>query len=72
MAAEQVERALQLVLALILQRRFVAQWPPDSDAHRSYFERITRGPAYGIEDALRSDDAPTPQLNAVALTESTP
>ncbi len=55
-----------------VRRRFVAQWPPDSDAHRSYFERITRGPAYGIEDALRSDDAPTPQLNAVALTESTP
>ncbi len=41
-----------------VQRRFIAQWPPGSDAHHSYFERITRGPAYGLEDAVRCDDAP--------------
>ena len=58
--------------AAAVQRRFVAQWPPGSDAHRSYFERISCGPAYGLEDAVRSDDTPIPQMNAVALTESTP
>lgn len=43
-----------------VQRRFVAQWPPGSDAHQSYFERITRGPTYGVEDAVRSDDTAAP------------
>jgi hypothetical protein len=55
-----------------VQRRFVAQWPRGSDAHQSYFERISCGPAYGLGDAVRSDDTPIPQMNAVALTESTP
>ena len=36
------------------QRRFVAQWPPGSDAHRSYFERIVRGPEYQLPQALRA------------------
>ncbi len=58
--------------AVEVQRRFVAQWPPGSDAHQSYFERITRGPAYGVDDAVRSDDTTAPHLNSVALTESTP
>jgi len=28
------------------ERRFLAQWPPGSDAHASYYERIVRGPDY--------------------------
>jgi len=28
------------------QRRFLAQWPEGSDAHRSYYQRIVRGPRY--------------------------
>ena len=35
------------------QRRFLALWPPGSDAHASYFERILRGPDYRRADALR-------------------
>jgi hypothetical protein len=34
------------------QRRFVAQWPEGSDAHRSYYRRIASGPAYRMEEAL--------------------
>jgi hypothetical protein len=30
---------------------FLAQWPPDSPAWTSYFERITRGPAFSPEQA---------------------
>lgn len=41
-----------------VQRRFVAQWPPGSDAHHSYFERISCGPAYRLQDALRVDEVP--------------
>ena len=33
--------------------RFCHHWPPGSDAHLSYFERIVRGPAYDRRDALR-------------------
>lgn len=33
--------------------RFLAQWPPGSDAHRSYWSRITDGPSYEISQALR-------------------
>jgi hypothetical protein len=33
--------------------RFCHHWPPGSDAHLSYFERIARGPAYDRRDALR-------------------
>jgi len=35
------------------ERAFVAQWPPGSDAHRSYYQRIVRGPRYAPEHALR-------------------
>ena len=33
--------------------RFLADWPPDSPAHRSYFRRIEQGPAYSPRDAYR-------------------
>ncbi|HRH85466.1 MAG TPA: hypothetical protein PLO41_01345 [Rubrivivax sp.] len=33
--------------------RFGHQWPPGSDAHLSYFDRIAEGPAYGPLEALR-------------------
>ncbi len=35
------------------QRRFLAMWPTGSDAYASYFERIAKGPDYGLADALR-------------------
>lgn len=38
------------------QRWFVQQWPPGSDAHESYFQRITRGPAYSPAQALRLEE----------------
>ncbi|MGQ0509634.1 MAG: metallophosphoesterase family protein [Betaproteobacteria bacterium] len=34
------------------QAVFLAQWPEGSDAHASYWGRITAGPNYGIERAL--------------------
>jgi len=33
---------------------FLAQWPEGSDAHASYWRRITHGPSYGVELALRA------------------
>jgi hypothetical protein len=33
--------------------RFRRDWPPGSDAHASYHERIMRGPAYRPDDAVR-------------------
>jgi hypothetical protein len=33
------------------ERRFLALWPPGSDAHRSYWERIRSGPRYALRDA---------------------
>lgn len=41
------------------EREFVAQWPPGSDAHRSYHGRIARGPRYAPEQALRVAEAVT-------------
>jgi hypothetical protein len=38
-------------------RRFAAQWPEGSDAHRSYYERIARGPRYTPRRALRAGAA---------------
>src|SRR4051812_28750830 len=35
------------------ERCFLAQWPGGSAAHRSYYERIVRGPSYGVNQALR-------------------
>ena len=39
------------------QARFLAQWPEGSAAFRSYHGRIVNGPAYRIEQALRSAPA---------------
>ncbi len=36
---------------------FLAQWSAGSPAHRSYFERIARGPRYGRAQALRPSSA---------------
>lgn len=42
-------------------RCFGQQWPPGSDAHVSYFDRIAEGPAYVPREALRGvDGAPLP------------
>jgi hypothetical protein len=35
------------------QERFLAQWPAGTDAHASYWERITRGPRYEVAQAVR-------------------
>lgn len=35
------------------EREFLANWPAGSPAHTSYYSRITQGPSYTIEDALR-------------------
>jgi hypothetical protein len=34
-------------------RDFLANWPPGSPAHESYFERLTRGPDYRTVEAVR-------------------
>lgn len=33
------------------QTRFLAQWPPGSAAHLSYFDRLCNGPDYALSDA---------------------
>ncbi|HSA89642.1 MAG TPA: hypothetical protein VLF42_07040 [Burkholderiales bacterium] len=35
------------------QERFLAQWPSGTDAHASYWGRITRGPRYEVAQAVR-------------------
>lgn len=45
------------------QRRFLAQWPPGSDAYLSYHGRIVRGPDYALAQALRQ---PTPGAGRAA------
>jgi hypothetical protein len=35
------------------QRSFLAQWPAGSDAHASYWQRISTGTDHTIDDALR-------------------
>lgn len=35
-------------------QRFCQDWPPGSDAHESYFERIACGPAYDAREAVRA------------------
>lgn len=42
----------------VAQAHFLAQWPPGSDAHVSYFGRITRGPDYQPDQVLRLEDTP--------------
>jgi hypothetical protein len=39
------------------ERTFLEQWPQGSDAHRSYYERIVRGPAYSVAQALRAGES---------------
>jgi predicted phosphodiesterase len=36
------------------ERRFLEQWPPGSDAHASYCQRIVAGPNYEFGDAART------------------
>lgn len=38
---------------------FASQWPPGSDADRSYADRIAHGPAYAPQEALRPPPAGT-------------
>jgi hypothetical protein len=38
------------------QARFLQSWPPGSDAHASYFDRMARGPAYQVHDAIRTGE----------------
>lgn len=40
------------------ERRFLEQWPAGSDAHASYFRRISEGPAYSQDHALRRTPRP--------------
>ena len=35
------------------QREFLANWPPGSPAHDSYYGRITQGPGYPLAKAAR-------------------
>lgn len=37
------------------QRRFLANWPEGSDAHRSYWSRIVHGPAHAPVDAWQAE-----------------
>ena len=38
------------------QRQFLRLWPAGSDAHASYFDRITRGPAYHLDECIRREE----------------
>ena len=44
------------------EREFLASWPPESPAYRSYFSRIDHGPDYTLEQVYtaipRQDAAP--------------
>lgn len=42
------------------ERRFLEQWPAGSDAHASYYRRITEGPGYAPGQALRAPPRPVP------------
>lgn len=37
----------------VWSKQFLAQWPEGSDAHASYWQRISHGPDYDVGDALR-------------------
>ncbi|HEY6512666.1 MAG TPA: hypothetical protein VI032_11835 [Burkholderiaceae bacterium] len=39
------------------QRSFLAQWPPGSDAHASYWSRISAGTDHTLDDAMRVETA---------------
>ncbi len=55
------------------ERRFLEQWPPGSDAHASYYQRIVAGPDYQFGDAARTGAdsipgrirAPSPNSNTL-------
>ena len=36
------------------RERFLKQWPPGSDGHASYFDRLSAGPRYQVMQALRT------------------
>lgn len=40
--------------AAVWQTEFLAQWPPGSDAHASYWQRISAGPDYPLHSVLRT------------------
>ena len=44
------------VPAAEVQQRFLTSWPPGSDAHASYFSRITAGPRYHPHQVIRQED----------------
>mgnify|MGYP003586511735 CR=1 FL=1 len=45
------------VPAAAVQQRFLAQWPAGSDAHASYFARVSAGPAgYHPDHVIRQED----------------
>ncbi len=51
--------------------RFLAAWPPLSDAYRSYYGRIVNGPAWTVEDALRigkEEDRAQPTADGAAVS----
>ena len=39
------------------QQSFLRQWPPGSDAHSSYWQRITNDPACGLAEAFITSEA---------------
>jgi len=54
--------------AVAWQAEFLAQWPPGSDAHQSYFGRLSQGPALTraqlFDPVIGPGDASAPQRNA--------
>lgn len=38
------------------QAQFLSQWPEGSDAHAAYFGRLTRGPTYRLDEAVRFEE----------------
>lgn len=38
------------------ERQFLACWPPGSDAHASYFQRVQAGPGYDAGQLIRPED----------------
>lgn len=46
---------------------FLSNWPPGSDAHRSYFGRLTNGPKYSLKQADISHTAPDTGANRINL-----
>ncbi len=35
------------------QKQFLANWPPKTPAHESYFDRIVHGPVFDFTQAIR-------------------